>query len=661
MRHFPKLRLGLTIIALLVLIASAFRYAFFLINAPDFELTTSNLLVPFYTGLKFDIRMAILLVVPFFAIAQIRTLDPARNPAAKTFWAAHFTVVTLIVVGIFLADLGHYDYLQARLDASAFRFMENPLISLQMVWETYSILPILLVLVVFGLAEFLAIRWFLSLQPLTSNRPRRSVRMVVVTCATIFFLAGIYGKFSYYPLRWSDAYASTTTFSADLALNPALNLVDTFATAENEVVNMQRLRNNYDNLAEYLGVENPDPESLDFSRYVTPTPVTEATPNVVVIMLESFAAHLTGFSGNPLNASPNFDHIAGNGLAFTRFYTPGVGTAHGVYTMLTGIPDVSLNRTASRNPNAIKQAIILNDFQDYEKFYFLGGSANWANIRALLQHNIRDLNLHEEGDFPNSPRTDVWGISDLHLFEEANRVIRESDRPFFAFIQLSGNHRPYTIPEDNRGFLPVDIDDDVALKNGFDKADGFNSFRFMDHSLGFFMQLAREEAYFENTIFVLTADNGEIGKVPGPLHFEEAPRLSYHHAPFVIFSKNLNREARRFNRIGTQMDVLPTIAGAMGLPVRNVTLGRNLLDPETVNGYAFIHRRLGTGSEILLLDDEYLFVSDMSKTPPSLHRYRPNDPEWTAASKDSKRTRIMETYAESIYDASKYMMFGAPE
>ncbi len=658
MGHFPKLRLGLTVVALLVLIGSAFRYGFFFMNGLDSELATSTLMQSFYTGLKFDLRLAIMLVVPFYAVVWIRLLDPARSPPARTFWAAHFAIITSIVILIFLADLGHYDYLQARLNASAFRFMENPLISLRMVWETYSVLPVLLMLSIFASAVFFALRWLLSFRTPISKRPGRPVRIAVVSCITLFFITGIYGKFSYYPLRWSDAYATTAIFSTDLALNPALNLIDTFATVENENVNMQRLRNNYDNLAGYLGVENPDPESLNFLRYITPTPVTSATPNVIVIMMESFAAHLTGFHGNPLKASPNFDYLAENGLAFTRFYTPGFGTAFGVYTMLTGIPDVSLNRTASRNPSAIKQHIILNDLQDYEKYYFLGGSANWANIRALLTHNIRDLNLYEEGDYPNSPRADVWGISDLHLFAEANRVIRDSDRPFFAMIHLSGNHRPYTIPEDSRDFQLSGIDDDKALANGFDKADGFNSFRFMDHSLGFFMKLARQEGYFKNTIFVLTSDNGEVGKVPGPLHFEEAQRLSYHHAPFVIFGENLDQKPQRITRIATQMDVLPTIVGAIGRPVRNVTLGRNLLDPDNRNSYAFIHRRLGSKSEILLLDDGHLFVSDMGTGSPSLHSYQASDPEWTIVAGDSTRKKLMADYAEGIYDASKYMMFG---
>jgi len=658
MSSFPRLRLGFAMVVLFVVIGGAFRYLFFSVFADGTSFSTNTLAHSFYVGLKFDIRLAVLVVVPFFALAWIKPLNPKCSRNAAKLWSAHFAAVSCLLVLTYLADLGHYDYLQTRLNASAFRFMENPLISLQMVWQTYSIVPAVILLAVVGTSTYLLVRRLLSDGSPSISRLAPTYRRLIVGVATMALIAGIYGKISYYPLRWSDAYFSTDSFPAALALNPALNMVDTFATSEQATDAAASFRSNYDRLADYLSVEDPNREMLNLSRRVTPTPLSKGRPNVVVIMMESFAAHLTGFYGNPLSASPEFDRIAEKGIAFTRFYTPSVGTAHGVYTMLTGIPDVSLNRTASRNPNAIKQHIILNDFAGYEKFYFLGGSANWANIRALLQHNIADLKLYEEGDFPNSPRTDVWGISDLHLFDEANKVIRDTEQPFFAFVHLSGNHRPYTIPSDNRGFEFEVIDEEVALENGFDKEDGFNSFRFMDHSLGFFMEQAAKEEYFDNTIFILTADNGEIGKVPGPLHSEEAPRLSYHHAPFVIYGPSINRPAERIDTIGTQMDILPTIAGAVGIPARNLALGRNLLDPDNPSGLAFIHRRWGGGSELVALEDNYMLTNKRGQKPTELHSYQSEVGQWQLVEDETERVEEMTNYADSFYDAANHLMFG---
>ncbi len=654
---FPRLRFGLSIILLLVVLCTALRYLFFFSFGDDVQLSSGELLQAFYVGLKFDLRLALILVLPFFALVWIPPLNLARSTQARTFWSAYFAALICLVVLIYFVDLGHYDYLHRRLELSALRFTQNPMISMQMVWETYPILPTVVLLSVVTTGLFLAIRWLASTAKLSSVRPDIGVRAVTISVFVAIYILGLYGKLSYYPLRWSDAYFSTDPFPADLAMNPILHFVNTFATSENDSIDREQVSESYDRMVNYLGVENPDLDTLNFSRNVRPTPLVEGRPNVILIIAESFAAHLTGFYGNPLAASPEFDRIAESGIAFMRFYTPSVGTAKGVFTTLTGIPDTSLNKTASRNPDAIQQQIMLDALPDYAKFYFLGGSANWANIRAVLKLNISDLNLYEEGSYPNSPRSDVWGISDLHLFEEANRVLRETDAPFFAIIHLAGNHRPYTIPEDNRGFIPEVIADDVAIENGFNMVDGYNSFRFMDHSLGFLMKIAQEEEYFANTLFFLTSDNGEVGHVPGPLHSEEALSISYHHAPFIIFGQPLQRRGERLDVVGGQMDVMPTILGAIGVPAQNTSLGRNLLDPDQAQGYAFIHRQWGVGRELVVLDDEYLLSKKHGVELPSLHAYRSEDPTRDLASDQQLRTNALSVMAEDLFQTSQYMAF----
>ena len=73
---------------------------------------------------------------------------------------------------------------------------------------------------------------------------------------------------------------------------------------------------------------------------------------------------------------------------------------------------------------------------------------------------------------------DVWGIDDTSLFIEANWVLRKQDKPFFAIIQTSGNHRPYHIPEESYGFKRRDIEPEQLRKNGFISLDEYNAFHF---------------------------------------------------------------------------------------------------------------------------------------------------------------------------------------
>ena len=90
---------------------------------------------------------------------------------------------------------------------------------------------------------------------------------------------------------------------------------------------------------------------------VRPAGFDGTRPNIIIVLLESFAAHKTGAFGNPLDASPHFDAIARAGLLYTNFYTPRRGTARGVFATVTGIPDTMTRRTASRNPQAVRQRV----------------------------------------------------------------------------------------------------------------------------------------------------------------------------------------------------------------------------------------------------------------------------------------------------------------
>src|SRR5258705_13341415 len=96
--------------------------------------------------------------------------------------------------------------------------------------------------------------------------------------------------------------------------------------------------------------------------------------------------------GNPLNTTPYFDSLCRNGIFFDRCFTPHFSTARALFAILTGIPDAQLFKFSTRNPLAIKQHTIINNFSDYEKHYFLGGSPEFNTFEGLLQ-NIASLNM----------------------------------------------------------------------------------------------------------------------------------------------------------------------------------------------------------------------------------------------------------------------------
>lgn len=163
--------------------------------------------------------------------------------------------------------------------------------------------------------------------------------IVIVTFFVVFF--GLLGKVSYYPLRWSDAFFSSThTFTAYLASNPVMYFYNTMKNSV-ETYDLAAAKKYYPLMAEYLGVDHPDPDTLNYTRTVTFEPTAdEQRPNVVIVILESFAAYKTGLSGNPLNPTPHFDQIAKEGIYFNNHFVPHTGTARSVWALITGLPDI---------------------------------------------------------------------------------------------------------------------------------------------------------------------------------------------------------------------------------------------------------------------------------------------------------------------------------
>ena len=504
----------------------------------------------FYLGLKFDARLAAILSFPLLLFSS----------------AVYVAIVETLLAIVYAADFASYAYIHQRLNAELLEFLRNPIISLHMAWESYHVVWFAIAII-----TFLAMLIVLFRRG-TKNEQPRTVRVIIA----IIFLACVYGKFSRYPLRWSDAFFSTDSFVGELALNPVQYLFETMRE-EPPRFDVARVRRLYPIITRYLGVDHPDPGTLTLLRTPPLFPQTTGNPNVVVIQLESFAAFKSGVFGNRLAGCPNLDDIARHGILFTNAYSPSEKTARALFSVVFGIPDVSPWQASAHNPLTVNQSTIVNAFAGYDKFYFIGGSANWSNIRGMLAHNVDGLRIFEEGSYAAKP-VDVWGISDDDLLLAAGDVFKAERKPFFAIVMTAGNHRPYTIPKDSHGFKVVHEPDDLLHANGFESNDEYNGFRLLDHALGLFFERARHEPYFNDTIFVLYGDHGTRTGAPGEALSLGDLALLVYHVPLVIYAPGFIHEPRRIDIAASHIDIMPTLASFCGRPYRNQTLGIDLFD-----------------------------------------------------------------------------------
>lgn len=637
-------------------ISSLMRLLFFYVfYNPSDPIPFSVLLKSFYIGAKFDLRLGLIIHIPLL-FAWIKPLSLFKDGKVRRSWLLYLTITMASIFLLYVIDFGHFSYLQTRLEAATIRYLYNPITSLEMIWQTYPVIPIVAGLLLFGGIYYFGLkRYALHLHKKAKTDHPRLKKLIIAILTVFVFAAGIYGKLSYYPLRWSDAFFSPHPFASQLGLNPVLYLLVTFQHKETGY-DVETVKRYYPFMVDYLGIKEPDKEKLNFIRKERPVMDRSQKPNIVIVILESLAAHKTGIFGNPLNPTPNIDAIARESLLFRQFYVQSPGTARSVFTFITGLPDLELQSTSTRNPRIVSQHTIINSFEGYEKFYFIGGSANWANIRGLLLHNIPGLHLYEEGSY-KSERVDVWGISDLHLFEEAHNVLKEAKKPFFAIIQTSGSHRPYTIPEDNRGFKSIEIKDEVVKKYGFVSSAEFNAFRFLDHSIGFFMKLARESGYFKDTIFIFFGDHGLPGKASHMIKGEELLELNRVHVPLIIYSPGLIKSSVE-DKLANEMDVLPTVASLAGISYTNTTMGRDLMDKRFDDKrFAFHILDHGTNPRIGLLGKEFYFVMNVDGTNKRLHLWKSDNPRDNVIAKYPGDAQEMESVARAIFETARYMRY----
>lgn len=611
----------------------------------------------FYIGAKFDFRLAGFLSIPLALYLTVCAFWKGALYIRKAV-AALCGVLEAAVVLVYFLDFAHYAYISMRINYSIMHYAENPLISLQMAWQTYPVVWGILGLLLCAALGYLFVKYIID-KAFAQPDNRRWWSKVGWFFISLLIAGGLgFGQISQYPLRWSNAYHSTNHFICNLTLNPVLNIFDTARFVKADSFDEAKTRAYYDEVSKFLQVQNPNPDTLSFDREIKDSPKAQQHDyNVVIIFMESLAWNKISFTNPDLDPTPFVRELADQSILFTHFYSPTSATARAVFATVTNIPDVSSFKTSSRNPLIVDQHVIINALKDYEKYYFIGGSANWGNIRGVLEHNIDDIHMYEEGSFEHESRNDVWGISDLDLFREANRVLaqeqQETKKPFFAFIQTAGYHRPYTIPEDNAGFVVQDISDELARQRSFGGAAEYNSLRFSDHALREFFKLARKEPYYKNTLFFIFGDHG----LAAP-QSENMPRgtvelnLINHWIPLLITGGPITQK-QVVDKTASQVDILPIAMGLLGRGYQTRAVGRDVLNAQKeAEPGALIYGWADTPSPIGFVQGEYYYHSQGEKE--GLYKYNAENFKEDLSAKEPQRFKHMKALAHGLYETSRY-------
>lgn len=298
---------------------------------------------------------------------------------------------------------------------------------------------------------------------------------------------------------------------------------------------------------------------------------TATRRNIVLITIESMSASFMAHFGCTDDLTPNLDALYDEGIAFGQLYATGNRTVRGLEAVTLCLPPCPGQSIIKRTNNANMHATgsLLREM-GYEVFYFYGGNSYFDNMETFFSGNGYRI-IDEKSYTPDQITfANIWGVCDEDAYRKVLATLDEqhrSGKPFFAHVMSVSNHRPYTYPAGR-----ISIPNDAKSRAG--------GVMYSDYALGRFIEEARKAPWFDNTVFVITADHcaSSAGKTEIPLGKYHIPGLIW--APGWIVPQ-------RVDRITSQIDLMPTLFSLLGMSYDSRFYGTDVLDP-TASPRAFI-------------------------------------------------------------------------
>jgi phosphoglycerol transferase MdoB-like AlkP superfamily enzyme len=663
--QITPLRLYLLLLGLTWLFLIAARIIFAAYNNAAFQdAQIQDILKAFYIGCRFDGRIAAIITFPFGFCLGIAPLGRKLYLWAGRIFVFYFCVFLLLWL-IYAVDFGFYAYLGQRLNCTIIDLLADFSVSVDMVWASYPVVISSIGLLAAVLASS-GLFYKLCSKHIKPYSCKTGKIFAWLACFLIFAVVA-YGQISsnFFPLRWSNAYFSQHPAITALAINPAQNLYDTYRAMSDSEVSVAKTRKFYPVIADFLQVDKPDAETLNYLRHENSADKINrfagSKPNVVIIIMESMAHTKSSFAPGPDDPTPFLKNLATKSLYYSNFYANTRTTARAIFTTMTGIPDVTESSTGTRNQMVVNQRMIADQFDGYDKFYLIGGNTSWANLRGILGNNIQGIQILEES-YWDAANLDVWGVSDWDMLRQAHKVFAaHTQKPFLAVIQTSTFHSPYTLPENIPGFEQKKLSLEAKENYGFVSEAEYNSMRLADYSIAEFFRLAQSAPYYQNTIFVLFGDHGinDTGRNMNKSY--SAARLTPWQVPMLIYAPVLFSSGRLKPGVdakpASQIDVFPTLAYLAGINYVNSALGRNLTDARFNDSRAaFVSGQKDT--PIRLVQDGFCYYDNKSGEVLSEHLYKLDDTEGKDYKElEAERFANMQNLAHAMQETARYLLY----
>ncbi len=326
---------------------------------------------------------------------------------------------------------------------------------------------------------------------------------------------------------------------------------------------------------------------------------TPSVPNAIFILIDAARSDRYGAYGYGKETSPQLDSLAEEGAVCLRNFSNGTYTLESVptyfysrYYIKTLFPaDARLplqepeNLFRDLDPEAISMAGLFKQ-AGYRTVLF--SAHPWLVRGYELVGDFDEFHQVRDRNYPHAVAGDV-------LAEVESWLADDPPQPFFIYVHLMDPHTPrirrgetmiFADPDydhrekfdrhgnpvgeylgpDGAWRIPDDLgQDDLAYLNAL--YDG--EILYTDRSLGEFITFMRERGLYDRTLMVIGADHGQHLGEHGYSQHGGKPYEAVIRTPLVMRLPARIPAGTRIDTITENVDILPTMAGVLGISVPN--------------------------------------------------------------------------------------------
>lgn len=570
------------------------RILFYLYNVDLLHVSSlSEFLKIYYYGIAFD-TTAILYINALFIVLSILPFGINTDKNYQKFLFYIYFIFNLIAYSTNFIDFIYYKYNFSRSTWAVLDTLENETNKSNMFFR--FIISYWHVYLLFILLAFLWVFLYKKVKLAQLIYPKNKLNYFISSIVGfliigILMIGGIRGgdfKKSTRPINLVDANRHVTKpEQADLVLNTPFAIIRT--------INKNSFKKKKYNISELKVNSYFQP----IKQYVN-TRQKKTKPNIVLIITESLGREYLGAFNkdmdieNYVSYTPFLDSLAAHSLIYTNAFANGRKSIHGMSSILAGIPSFTDAFTSSPYAKQKIQSLVSCVEEIGYTTSFFHGAAN-GSMGFLGFGNILGLDeYYGRTEFNNDKEFDgFWGIWDEPFLQYMKEELDQKKTPFFSTVFTLSSHEPYIVPDKYDGEFPKG---NVPMH----QCVGYTDYAFKK-----FFNAAKKEAWFENTIFIITADHGNQVYYKKEYH----KVMNRNTVPILFYTPDESLKGVSKD-LAQQIDIYPTILDMVGYDKSFRSWGRSLIGDKEIKPFAMNH----SGVQYQLQRGNYICTFDGNKT-----------------------------------------------